>query len=84
MLRASALFVPGTEVAEQSGAAGILGKTLDVDARWGKRLDDYHKEKVRKEAEILRHANLVRKLEKNLAFVSSLNLQSLCFSCIIS
>ena len=78
-LRASALLVPSTEVAEQSGAAGTLGETLDADARWGKRLDNHHKEKVMKEAEILRHANLVRKLEKNLAFVSSLNPQSLCF-----
>ncbi|KAK5810522.1 Chloroplastic group IIA intron splicing facilitator CRS1, chloroplastic [Gossypium arboreum] len=67
-LRASALFAQSTEVAEQSGAAGTLGETLDADARWGKRLDDHHKEKVLKEAEILRHANLVRKLEKNLAF----------------
>lgn len=67
-LRASALFVHRTEVAEQSGAAGTLGETLDANARWGKRLDDHHKEKVMKEAEILRHANLVRKLEKNLAF----------------
>ncbi|MBA0813128.1 hypothetical protein Gohar_027008, partial [Gossypium harknessii] len=41
---------------------------LRVSALWGKRLDDHHKEKVLKEAEILRHANLVRKLEKNLAF----------------
>ncbi|XWS53870.1 hypothetical protein CRYUN_Cryun10bG0037400 [Craigia yunnanensis] len=67
-LRASALFVPNTEVAEKSGAAGTLGETLDADARWGNRLDDHHKEKVMKEAEILRHANLARKLEKNLAF----------------
>ncbi|MBA0789547.1 hypothetical protein Gotri_026320 [Gossypium trilobum] len=67
-LRASALFAQSTEVAEQSGASGTLGETLDADARWGKRLDDHHKEKVLKEAEILRHANLVRKLEKNLAF----------------
>ncbi|KAE8664549.1 transcription factor bHLH92-like [Hibiscus syriacus] len=67
-LRASALFVPSTEVTEQSGAAGTLGETLDADARWGKTLDDHHKEKVMKEAEMLRHANLVRKLEKNLAF----------------
>ncbi|MBA0825647.1 hypothetical protein Goarm_010576, partial [Gossypium armourianum] len=72
-LRVSALFAQSTEVAEQSGASGTLGETLDADARWGKRLDDHHKEKVLKEAEILRHANLVRKLEKNLAFVSSLN-----------
>ncbi|XP_021291444.1 CRM-domain containing factor CFM3A, chloroplastic/mitochondrial [Herrania umbratica] len=67
-LRASAFLVPSAEVAEQSGAAGTLGETLDADARWGKRLDNHHKEKVMKEAEILRHANLVRKLEKNLAF----------------
>ncbi|XWS13774.1 hypothetical protein CRYUN_Cryun36dG0067100 [Craigia yunnanensis] len=67
-LRASALLVPSTEVAEQSGAAGTLGETLDADARWGKKLDDRHKDKMMKEAEILRHANLVRKLEKNLAF----------------
>lgn len=78
-LRASALFAQSTEVAAQLGAAGTLGETLDADAKWGKRLDDHHKEKVLKEAEILRHANLGRKLEKNLAFVSSLNLQSLCF-----
>ncbi|KAK6278911.1 hypothetical protein POUND7_019178 [Theobroma cacao] len=67
-LRASAFLVPSTEVAEQSGAAGTLGETLDADARWGKRLNNHHKEKVMKEAEILRHANLVRKLDKNLAF----------------
>ncbi|XVE81755.1 hypothetical protein DITRI_Ditri15bG0091000 [Diplodiscus trichospermus] len=67
-LRASALFVPSTKVAEQPRAAGTLGETLDADARWGKRLDGHHKEKVMKEAEILRHANLVRKLERNLAF----------------
>ncbi|XWS39236.1 hypothetical protein CRYUN_Cryun18bG0033200 [Craigia yunnanensis] len=67
-LRASTLFVPSTGVAEKSGTAGTLGETLYADARWGKRLDDNHKEKMMKEAEILRHANLVRKLEKNLAF----------------
>ena len=72
-LRAAALLVPKTDVNEQIAAAGTLGETLDADARWGKRLDDHHKEKVMKEAEILRHASLVRKLEKNLAFVSSLN-----------
>ncbi|OMO54754.1 hypothetical protein CCACVL1_27603 [Corchorus capsularis] len=67
-LRAAALFVPKTEEPEQLGPAGTLGETLDADARWGKRLDDHHKEKVMKEAEILRHANLMRKLQKNLAF----------------
>ncbi|OMO95559.1 hypothetical protein COLO4_15785 [Corchorus olitorius] len=67
-LRAAAFFVPKTEVPKQLGPAGTLGETLDADARWGKRLDDHHKEKVMKEAEILRHANLMRKLEKNLAF----------------
>ncbi|KAE8670572.1 transcription factor bHLH92-like [Hibiscus syriacus] len=67
-LRASALFVSSTEVAKQSGAAGTLGETLYADARWGKMLDNHRKEKVMKEAEMLRHANLVKKLEKNLAF----------------
>ncbi|XVF28693.1 hypothetical protein REPUB_Repub15cG0051800 [Reevesia pubescens] len=67
-LRASAMFVSSTEVAEQSGAAGTIGETLDANARWGKRLDDHHKKKMMKEAEMMRHANLVRKLEKNLAF----------------
>lgn len=72
-LRASAIIIPRTEIAEQSGTAGTLGETLDANAKWGKRLDDNHKEKVMRQAEIMRHTNLVRKLEKKLAFVSSLN-----------
>ncbi|KAG2722166.1 hypothetical protein I3760_02G116800 [Carya illinoinensis] len=67
-LRASALVIPRVEIAEQSGTAGTLGETLDADARWGKTLDDRHKEKLMKEAEMIRHANLVRKLERKLAF----------------
>lgn len=73
-LKASALVVPGIEKTEQSGTAGSLEETLDADAKWGKPLDDEHKEKVMQEAERLRHTDLVRKLERKLAFVSFLNL----------
>lgn len=69
-LRASVLVTPSVHVTDSSGIAGTLGETLDADARWGKTLDNKDKEKVMREAEILRHADLVRKLEKNLAFVS--------------
>lgn len=71
-LKASALVVPGIEKTEQSGTAGSLEETLDADAKWGKPLDDQHKEQVMREAEWLRHTNLVRKLEHKLAFVSYL------------
>ncbi|XP_022980011.1 CRM-domain containing factor CFM3A, chloroplastic/mitochondrial-like [Cucurbita maxima] len=66
-LKASALVVPGLEKTEQSGTAGSLEETLDADAKWGKNLDDQHKEKVMRDAERLRHAELVRKLERKLA-----------------
>ncbi|XP_059650743.1 CRM-domain containing factor CFM3A, chloroplastic/mitochondrial [Cornus florida] len=67
-LRASSLVIPGIEITDESGTAGTLGETLDADARWGKRLNNHYKEKVMQEAEVLRHANLVRKLERKLAF----------------
>ncbi|KAA0049302.1 hypothetical protein IC582_012634 [Cucumis melo] len=67
-LKASALVVPGIEKTEQSGTAGSLEETLDADAKWGKALDDKHKENVMREAEQLRHTDLVRKLERKLAF----------------
>lgn len=69
-LRASALVTFGVKTIEESRTAGTLGETLDADAKWGKKLDQSHKEKMMKEAEILRHNNLVRKLEKKLSFVS--------------
>ncbi|XP_075646402.1 CRM-domain containing factor CFM3A, chloroplastic/mitochondrial-like [Castanea sativa] len=65
-LRASALIIPRVEITEQSGIAGTLGETLDADARWGKTLDDRHEKKMMKEAEVMRHADLVRKLEHKL------------------
>jgi hypothetical protein len=74
-LRASALIIPRVDITGQSGTAGTLGETLDADARWGKTLDDRHKGKMMREAEMNRRANLVRKLEKRLAFVSSLKLR---------
>ena len=72
-LRASAIITTQFEIAEQSGTTGTLGETLDADAKWGKTLDNNHKEKVMRKAAIMRHATLVRKLEKKLAYVSSLN-----------
>ncbi|CDO99162.1 unnamed protein product [Coffea canephora] len=67
-LKASALVTPSRVISDESGTAGTLGETLDADARWGKKLDDDLKAKVMREAEMLRHANLVRKLEKKLGF----------------
>ncbi|XP_062108191.1 CRM-domain containing factor CFM3A, chloroplastic/mitochondrial [Humulus lupulus] len=67
-LRASAIITPQFEIAEQSGTTGTLGETLDADAKWGKTLDNNHKEKVMRKAAIMRHATLVRKLEKKLAY----------------
>ncbi|XP_044486221.1 CRM-domain containing factor CFM3A, chloroplastic/mitochondrial-like isoform X2 [Mangifera indica] len=66
-LRSSAFVFPSTEVSEESGTAGTLGEILDANARWGKMLDDNHKENVMREAEIMRHASLVRKLERKLS-----------------
>ncbi|XP_050217245.1 CRM-domain containing factor CFM3A, chloroplastic/mitochondrial [Mercurialis annua] len=67
-VRASALIVQSAETMEHSGITGTLEETVDADARWGKRLDENHRERVMQEAEIARHADLVRKLEKKLAF----------------
>ncbi|XP_042028746.1 CRM-domain containing factor CFM3A, chloroplastic/mitochondrial-like [Salvia splendens] len=67
-LRASPFVTPRFEQIEESGFAGTLKETLDADNRWGKQLDDEDKEKVMREAELLRHANLVRKLDNKLAY----------------
>ncbi|KAL8515640.1 hypothetical protein ACS0TY_014361 [Phlomoides rotata] len=67
-LRSSPLFTTSVETIHESGTAGTLKETLDADTRWGKQLDDNHKETMMREAELLRHANLVRKLDKKLAF----------------
>lgn len=70
-----ALIVPSTEPSNKLVSAGTLGETLDATGKWGKNLDDgHHAEEVKHEVEKLRHEKLVRKLEKKLAFVSSLNL----------
>ncbi|XP_065863343.1 CRM-domain containing factor CFM3A, chloroplastic/mitochondrial-like isoform X2 [Euphorbia lathyris] len=66
-LRASALIVQSAEPMEQSGTAGTLLETFDVDAKWGKSLSKNHREKMMRETEIARHASLFRKLEKKLA-----------------
>ncbi|XAR57346.1 hypothetical protein NMG60_11025460 [Bertholletia excelsa] len=67
-LRASALVVPNVAISDESGTAGTLEETINANARWGKKLDDHDKAKVMREAEVLRHTNLVRKLERKLAF----------------
>ncbi|AEE76712.1 CRM family member 3A [Arabidopsis thaliana] len=65
----SALIVPSTEPANKLVSAGTLGETLDATGKWGKNLDDDdHSDEVKQEVEILRHENLVRKLERKLAF----------------
>ncbi|XP_019083969.1 PREDICTED: CRM-domain containing factor CFM3A, chloroplastic/mitochondrial [Camelina sativa] len=65
----SALIVPSNEPANKLFSAGTLGETLDATGKWGKNLDDDdHSDEVKQEVEILRHENLVRKLERKLDF----------------
>lgn len=71
-LRASALVVPTNHMYELPGSTGTLMETLDASKKWGKKLDGQHKDRVMREAEITRHASLVRKLERKLNFVSNL------------
>jgi len=75
-LRASTWVLPSVELTDASGTAGTLGETMDANAKWGKRLDDRDRKKVLWEAEVQRHANLVRKLESKLGFVSFSKLRS--------
>lgn len=75
-LRASAFVIPNVEVSEQSGTAGTLSETLDANARWGKRLDGKLEKNLMREAEISRHASLVRKLERKLSDVSFFELET--------
>ncbi|KAI3793450.1 hypothetical protein L1987_36069 [Smallanthus sonchifolius] len=67
-LRASTFITPRVETQDQAGSAGTLSETLDANARWAKRLDDDYKQKVLQEAETLKQANLIRKLERKLRF----------------
>ncbi|KAH6808964.1 CRM family member 3A [Perilla frutescens var. frutescens] len=67
-LRASTWVKPSVEETDESGIAGTLKESLDADTRWAKQLDDKEKEKVMREAELLRHGSLVRKLENKLAY----------------
>ncbi|GKF08318.1 CRM-domain containing factor CFM3A, chloroplastic/mitochondrial-like protein, partial [Tanacetum coccineum] len=69
-LQASTFITPRVETQEHS--AGTLGETLDANARWGKTLDDDHEKKVLQEAEAVRQADIIRKLERKLHFVSIL------------
>nr|GEW94377.1 CRM-domain containing factor CFM3A, chloroplastic/mitochondrial-like [Tanacetum cinerariifolium] len=65
-LRASTFITLRVETQEHS--AGTLGETLDANARWGKTLDDDHEKKVLQEAEAVRQADIIRKLERKLHF----------------
>ncbi|CAH2079173.1 unnamed protein product [Thlaspi arvense] len=69
-LRASsALVVTSIKANQNLVSTGTLGETLDASSKWGKNLDDAdHVEEVKQEAEKQRSANLVRKLERKLAF----------------
>eukprot|EP00262_Sarcandra_glabra_P019962 TRINITY_DN777_c0_g1_i4.p1 TRINITY_DN777_c0_g1~~TRINITY_DN777_c0_g1_i4.p1 ORF type:complete len:893 (-),score=210.46 TRINITY_DN777_c0_g1_i4:189-2867(-) len=66
-LRASSSVISNVETIEEPGTAGTLGETLEADARWGKRLDPDHRNKMIRAAEVARHADLVRKLARKLA-----------------
>ncbi|PIA45212.1 hypothetical protein AQUCO_01700626v1 [Aquilegia coerulea] len=67
-LRTSSFFISSVEPTVESGIAGSLGETLEADARWGKKLDADDKDKLMRAAELARHATLVRKIERKLAF----------------
>lgn len=66
--KASGSFVPSAGTEEHYRAAGTLSETLDANNKWGKTLNDHEVEKVLRQADIMRHAKLVRKLEGKLAF----------------
>ncbi|XP_061371214.1 CRM-domain containing factor CFM3A, chloroplastic/mitochondrial [Gastrolobium bilobum] len=66
-LRASSLVMSAINTSKLSAEAGTLGETLDADAKWGKTLDERHKQNVMREVEKLRHADLVKKLERKLS-----------------
>lgn len=69
-LRASsALIAPSIEPNQEPVGAGTLGETLDATGKWGKNLDDDDDVvEMKQEIEKMRHTNLVRKLERKLAF----------------
>ncbi|CAN1218441.1 CRM-domain containing factor CFM3A, chloroplastic/mitochondrial [Linum perenne] len=67
-LRASAFVIPSDHRIEQVGTTGTLEETMDANSRWGTRLDDLHKAKIMKEAEVVRHTDIARKLERKLRF----------------
>ncbi|KAH9682240.1 CRM-domain containing factor CFM3A [Citrus sinensis] len=64
-LRASAFVLPSIETIEKSGTAGTLKETLDANSRWGKRLDDSHKENLA-ERKLLRAERALSKVEESL------------------
>ncbi|XP_042449333.1 CRM-domain containing factor CFM3, chloroplastic/mitochondrial-like [Zingiber officinale] len=65
-LRASSSVALNDMSVIEPGIAGTLGETLEAHARWGNDIDDDHANKMVRAAEMNRHANIVRKLERNL------------------
>uniref|UniRef100_A0A6V7QS34 CRM-domain containing factor CFM3, chloroplastic/mitochondrial n=1 Tax=Ananas comosus var. bracteatus TaxID=296719 RepID=A0A6V7QS34_ANACO len=66
-LRAASSVCSDIETVGEPGAAGTLKETLEADAKYGSKLDDDHVNKMRRAAEMARHAELVRKLEWKLS-----------------
>lgn len=77
-LRAASSVCSDIETVGEPGAAGTLKETLEADAKYGSKFDDDHVNKMTRAAEMARHAELVRKLERKLSLVSILNLTTLC------
>lgn len=65
-IRACSSLGSKIELIEEPGNSGTLGETLEADAKWGNKLDDDHRNKMMRAAEVARHADLVRKLERKL------------------
>uniref|UniRef100_A0A6V7QU04 CRM-domain containing factor CFM3, chloroplastic/mitochondrial n=1 Tax=Ananas comosus var. bracteatus TaxID=296719 RepID=A0A6V7QU04_ANACO len=66
-LRAASSVCSDIETVGEPGAAGTLKETLEADAKYGSKLVDDHVNKMRRAAEMARHAELVRKLEWKLS-----------------
>lgn len=70
-VNASSLIFDNTPTVEY-GDTGTLKETQEANARWGKQLGDNDKDKMLKAADVKRHADLVRKLERKFVVVSLL------------
>lgn len=71
-MNASSLIFDNTHIVEY-GDTGTLKETQEANARWGKQLDDNDKDKMLKAADVKRHTDLVRRLERKFFIVSLLS-----------